>query len=334
MHLRAAWILGGILLLFLAIGALPTEARPDRKVFLPLVARDATPTPSAILIEYRAHVQGDGWLPWQAQGQIAGTTDQGKRLEALEFRIVSGTGPRGARIRYRAHVSGIGWQDWVYDGATAGTVGQERAVEAIQVGLENVPAGQHLAVETFAQEWGWLGFVRDFWIAGTTGQARRLEAFRAYIRANPEPAAVKMAYMAYIQDNAWNQGWRRMPDYAGTEGQQLRVEAFKVLLYNYPENMGIEYRANVEGEWRDWRRNGEEVGTTGESKRIIAFEMRLLNPHPGTVLSYGGHFENLGWVEYASDNPSRNNPIVGDPNARFRLEALRGGLHHPPGTTG
>jgi uncharacterized protein YjdB len=172
--------------------------------------------------------------------------------------------------------------------------------------------------------------VRDFWIAGTTGQARRLEAFRAFIGPTPEPAMIGMALSAYIQDNGWNQGWKRDPDHAGTTGQQLRVEAFKVLLYNYPENMGIEYRANVEGEWRDWRRNGEEAGTTGEAKRIIAFEMRLLNAFPGTVLSYAGHFENLGWVEYASDNPARNNPILGDQNARNRLEAIRGRLHVPP----
>jgi uncharacterized protein YjdB len=142
-----------------------------------------------------------------------------------------------------------------------------------------------------------------------------------------------MAYMAYIQDNAWNQGWKRTPDYAGTEGQQLRVEAFKVVLYNNPEGMGIEYRANVEGEWRDWRRNGEDAGTTGEAKEINAVEMRLINPHTGTVLSYGAHFENLGWLEYAADNPSRNNPILGNPNDRLRLEAIRAGLHHPPGTS-
>ena len=338
MHVRIAWVLGATLLLLLAIGAAPTEAQLARKLFLPMVAKEATatptpsPTPSAVRVQYRAHVQSDGWLPWQDHGQTAGTTDQGKRLEAVEFRIASG--PPGATIRYRAHIGGIGWQEYRRNGETAGTIGQERQIEAIQVGLENVPAGNHLATETFAQEWGWLGFVRDFWIAGTTGQARRLEAFRAYIRTTPEPAGVKMAYMAYIQDNGWNQGWKRTPDYAGTEGQQLRVEAFKVVLYNNPENMGIRYRAKVDGEenWRDWRRNGEEMGTTNEARKIYAIHMELENPHPGSILSYGGHFENLGWREYAADNPSRNNPELGDQQAKMRLEAIRGGIHHPPGT--
>lgn len=327
--MRVAWILGATLLTLLAIGALPAEGTPARRFYMPMVAREPTATPSAVRIQYRAFVQDQGWLPWQDHGQTAGTTDQGRRLEALEFRIVNG--PSGARIRYRSHVSGVGWEsDWRYDGATSGSAGQ--TVEAIQVGLENAGSSNNLAVEVFAQEWAWLGLVRDFWIAGTTGQARRIEAFRAYIRSTPQEAGVKMAYVAYIQDNAYNQGWRRAPDYAGTEGQQLRVEAFKVMLFNNPDGMGIEYRANVEGVWGDWRRNGEEAGTTGESKRINALEMRLINPHPGTVLSYGAHFENLGWQEYAADNPSRSNPILGDPNSRLRLEALRGGLHHPPGT--
>jgi uncharacterized protein YjdB len=328
--------MGATLLALLAIGALPAAGQtPAQRSYMPMVAREPTATPSAIRIQYRAYVQDLGWLPWQDEGNQAGTTDQGRRLEALEFRIVSGS--TQSRIRYRSHISGVGWEsEWRYDGATSGSAGS--TIEAIQVGLENAGSTNNLATEVYAQEWGWLGFVRDFWIAGTVGQARRVEAFHAYMRTTPQElncngCAVKMAYMAYIQDNAWNQGWKRTPDYAGTEGQQLRVEAFKVVLYNAPEGMGIEYRANVEGEWRDWRRNGEDAGTTGEAKEINAVEMRLINPHPGTVLSYGAHFENLGWLEYAADNPSRNNPILGNPSDRMRLEALRGGLHHPPGTS-
>ena len=37
-------------------------------------------------IEYRAHVDGLGWLDWVSSGAEAGTTGQGRNLQALQFR--------------------------------------------------------------------------------------------------------------------------------------------------------------------------------------------------------------------------------------------------------
>jgi hypothetical protein len=54
--------------------------------------------------------------------------------------------------------------------------------------------------------------------------------------------------------------------------------------------------------------------------------MRLVNAYPGTVVSYSGHFANRGWLDYASDSTTNNNPIIGNANDRFRLEALRVGV--------
>jgi uncharacterized protein YjdB len=47
-------------------------------------------------VQYRAHVQNLGWLPWQTTtngtdiktAAVAGTTGQSRRLEAIEVRIV------------------------------------------------------------------------------------------------------------------------------------------------------------------------------------------------------------------------------------------------------
>lgn len=336
--MRVIWILGGIVLGLIAFGAVPLGAQMSSRYYMPAVYRDSTPTPTAtptvtptptpadVRVRYRAYVEGDGWLPWQESGSIAGTTDQSKRMEAFQAEIVSG--PPGVAVRYRAHVENQGWQDWKRNGEQAGTTGQSLAVQAIQIGLENVSGNNFVAVDTYAAEWGWLGHVRDFWVAGTTGQDRRLEAFRLYIRNDkPEPARVGVAYRGTVE-NQTESGWKRNGEELGTTGQQLRLEAFKVLLYNHPENMGIQYRAKVEGDWQDWQTNGGQAGTVGEGKRIVAFEMALVNPYPDTILSYAGHFQNLGWSEYAADNPAKNNPIVGDPNSTHRLEALRAGVSH------
>jgi len=47
----------------------------------------------AVSVEYRAHVQGVGWQPWRRDGQTAGTTGKGLRVEAVQIRIVQGPEP-------------------------------------------------------------------------------------------------------------------------------------------------------------------------------------------------------------------------------------------------
>lgn len=118
-------------------------------------------------LQYRAHVQTVGWMPWVNAGQIAGTTGQSKRLEAVQFSKnsgitaqahcqsygdmkpvaaggVCGTTGEGKRMEaikldcdvpiiYRAHVQGIGWMPWVANGMWTGTKGESKRMEAIQV---------------------------------------------------------------------------------------------------------------------------------------------------------------------------------------------------------
>lgn len=328
--MRLAFVAALVGILLFALDAVGADAQAARRLYFPMITRDSTPTPvptptpSVVRIRYQAHVQDEGWKDWQENNNIAGTEDDGKRLEA--FRIEPLTGPSGITVRYRAHVGGIGWQDWKRNGEIAGTIGEQRTIEAIQIALDNSSGNNYLSYEARSEGWGWLGAVRDSWFAGTTGQARKVTAFRAYIRTDRhEPARVKIAYNVYVQDRGYL-GWKRNGEENGTIGETLRLEAMKVLLYNRPENMDLEVRSNVEGEWQVWLGNGAESGTTAQSKRIVAFEMRLVNPFNGTVLSYGGHFQDRGWLEYASDNPSRNNPILGNPSDMLRLESLRAGL--------
>lgn len=327
--MRVRWLIAGFFLFVLAVGALPAvEAQTARKLYLPMVPRDSTPTPSPtptpvpvqdVRIEYRAFVQDRGWMEWQQEGGTAGTTGESRRIEAFEMRITSG--PPGVNIKYRAQVQDIGWQDYVQNGQTAGTMGQGRQIEAIQVGLENAPPGTYISVEPYVADWAWLGYVRDFWQAGTVGQARRMEAFHAYIRkGSPEPARIGVAYNANVRGQGYT-GWQRLGDLAGTTGQSKPLNTFKAVLYNKPENMKLEYRCYVQdNDWQGW--TDGECGIFSADKDIYAFEMRFQNPYPGTVLSYTGHFANRGDVNYASDTPGAN-PIVGDPNQKFRVEAIR-----------
>ncbi|WP_156946308.1 DNRLRE domain-containing protein, partial [Clostridium akagii] len=77
---------------------------------------------STVGVSYDAQVENVGWQPVTNDYNLAGTTGQGLRLEALKINLT--TPIAGMRIKYQAHVQNIGWQDWGYDGSTAGTVGQ------------------------------------------------------------------------------------------------------------------------------------------------------------------------------------------------------------------
>ena len=139
-------------------------------------AAAAVDASNRISVIYRAHVAGPGWLPWVANGAIAGTIGQSRRMEALEAKLMNG--PSGMRIKYRAHVAESGWLPWVYDGATAGTTGQSRQAEAFEILLENAPVGMKVEYRVHVAGLGWLPWVSNGATAGTTGQGKRAEAIQ------------------------------------------------------------------------------------------------------------------------------------------------------------
>ena len=136
------------------------------------VARD-------ISVTYKAHVANIGWMKWVENGEIAGTTGQGKRIEAIRVKLDDAY--PGMGIKYRAHVAHLGWMYWVSNEEVAGTTGQNRQIEAIQIKLTNAPIGYKVNYQAHGSHLGWLSWVSDGKIAGTTGQGRQMEAIRIKI---------------------------------------------------------------------------------------------------------------------------------------------------------
>ena len=83
-------------------------------------------------IQYRSHVQNEGWQDWVSNGAISGTTGKGLQIEAVELKL---TGDKASAydLYYRVHASNFGWLGWASNGSTAGTTGWSYAVEAIQI---------------------------------------------------------------------------------------------------------------------------------------------------------------------------------------------------------
>jgi subtilisin family serine protease len=132
-------------------------------------------------VGYRAHVANQGWLADVYDYQVAGTTGQARRMEALTVELVNA--PAGVGVAYQAHLKGTGWQSVRYNGQVAGTTGQSRRIEAVKIWLTNAPPGMGICYRVHAKNLGWMNEVCDGSQAGTTGQSRRIEAIQ--IRVYP-----------------------------------------------------------------------------------------------------------------------------------------------------
>ena len=152
----------------------------------PFVDRSSEP-PS---VSYRAHVAGIGWQGAVSDGAVAGTTGQGRALEALSG-SVSWYGHGSSSLEVRAHVSNVGWQGWA--SGAAGTTGRSLAVEALQFRLSGEAASSYdVWYRVHCADYGWLGWAKDGASAGTVGLSKAVQAVQVVLvpkgGAAPGPA--------------------------------------------------------------------------------------------------------------------------------------------------
>ena len=147
-------------------------------------------------VAYRTHVQTYGWQNWKANGQMAGTTGQSKRLEAININISNK--PYAGGIRYKTHVQTYGWQNWKANGQMAGTTGQSKRLEAICIELTGEMA-EHYDVyyRVHAQTYGWLDWASNGAPAGTEGLSKRLEGIEIVLveKGAPAPGATDRPFV-------------------------------------------------------------------------------------------------------------------------------------------
>ena len=127
------------------------------------------------VLKVKAHVQDDGWLKEVGEGQTAGTTGKGYRMEALQITCPDFRGGNG--IFYRAHMEDEGWQDWRTTGKTVGTYGKSKRMEAVEIKLTGTISGVYdVYYRAHCADYGWLGWACNGETAGTTGGSKQMEA--------------------------------------------------------------------------------------------------------------------------------------------------------------
>ena len=105
-------------------------------------------------IAYCTHVQTYGWqgaklddpTTWKQDGDMAGTSGQAKRLEAICITL-TGDMAEHYDIYYRVHAQSYGWLGWASNGDPAGTAGYAKRLEGIQIVV--VPKGEAGPAKTY-----------------------------------------------------------------------------------------------------------------------------------------------------------------------------------------
>jgi uncharacterized protein YjdB len=278
-------------------------------------------------VTYRTHIQDYGWLSFVSNGELSGTVNQEKRLEAVEITLKDA--PYMGGISYKTHVQDYGWLQSVSDGATSGTTGKEKRVEAIQINLTGEMAKHYdVYYRVHAQMLGWLDWAKNGESAGTEGLSKRLEAMEVVLieRGGEAPGSTdnpffqkpSVVYSSHAQDYGWLD---LVKDGAmsGTSGQGKRLESIKINLQNNPFSGDIKYSTYVqEYGWVNSVSNGEVSGTIGESKRLEAIKIGLTGELATFYdVYYRVHSQTFGWLGWA-----KNGESAGTEGVTARVEAF------------
>lgn len=104
-------------------------------------------------IVYTTHVQKYGWQgnvndpsTWKKDGQMAGTSGEAKRLEAICIKL-TGEMEKHYDVYYRVHAQSYGWLGWAKNGEPSGTAGYAKRLEGIQIVL--VPKGSGAPADNY-----------------------------------------------------------------------------------------------------------------------------------------------------------------------------------------
>ena len=266
-------------------------------------------------VTYETHVQDIGWQKPKEDGEVAGTTGQSKRIEAIDIKLNS---QYEGNVVYQAHVQDIGWQDQVENGAIAGTSGQSKRVEALRVWLTGDIANHYsIQYRVHVSNLGWLDWVSDGMLAGTTGRGLKIEGIQ--IRLSDLTNKELLQYTTHVQDIGW-QNQVNGGQIAGTTGQSKRIEGIRVYYNDAQYGGSIQYQAHVQDiGWQAVVSNGQLAGTSGQSKRVEAIRF-ILNGEVSQYydIYYRVHVSDYGWLDWAS-----NGAIAGTTGHSKKIEAIQ-----------
>ena len=297
------------------------------------------------VIKYQAHVGGIGWQNYVDTDEVAGTTGQGRALEALKINVESLGGTSGS-IEYQAHVSGIGWQNYVGTNETAGTTGQGRTLEAIKIRLTGELASKYdIYYRVHVSGIGWLDWASNDQIAGTVGYGKNLEAIEIKLVEKGQPAPgntttpnmikpITIRYQAHVSGIGW-QDYVENGALAGSSNYTNTLEALKMQIACQGDIEGsIEYQAHVSGiGWQNYVGTNETAGTTGQGRALEAIKVRLTGELATKYdIYYHVYVENVGWLDWAFNDQISGSVGYGNSLKAIEIKLVEKGQPAPGDT--
>ena len=179
---------------------------------------------------YRGHVQNVGWQKWARNGDVAGTTGRGLRMEALRVKLVQKKKPEDEEstgivaVRGKGHVMRGGWTAWLSDDVAIGTTGASRALNAVKLDLDAGSLGGRVLVRAKLKGAAWSAYKEGE--VGNARSARIIEALGMKL-AGGVADRFDVMYRAHVQNVGW-QPWTLNGGVAGLAGRGLRIEALQV----------------------------------------------------------------------------------------------------------
>ena len=297
------------------------------------------------VIKYQAHVSGIGWQNYVDTGEVAGTTGQGRALEALKINVENLGGISGS-IEYQAHISGIGWQNYVGTNETAGTTGQGRALEAIKVRLTGELATKYdIYYHVYVENVGWLDWATNDQISGTVGYGNPLKAIEIKLVEKGQPAPgdtekpnmikpITIRYQAHVSRIGW-QDYMENGALAGSSNYTNSLEALKMQIACQGDITGsVEYQAHISGiGWQNYVGTNETAGTTGQGRALEAIKVRLTGELATKYdIYYHVYVENVGWLDWATNDQISGSVGYGNSLKAIEIKLVEKGQPAPGDT--
>ena len=278
-------------------------------------------------VKYKTHVQSYGWQDYVRDGEMAGTTGEAKRIEALGIELEN---TPESNITYITYVQRQGWDNtWKNDGEISGTTGKARRVEAIKIKLiGSISDTYDIYYRVHIQSYGWLGWAKNGETAGSVDIAKRIEGIEIKLVPKGTGEATGDSYRGVEQEieyttHVQSYGWKnhvKNGELTGTTGEAKRIEAIKIWTSNSKYIGTVKYKSYIQGlGWEeDMKMSGQESGTTGQSKRIEAIKIELTNELSEIYdVYYRSHVQAYGWLGWA-----KNGEISGNIGYDLRLEGI------------
>lgn len=286
-------------------------------------------------IQYQTHVQSIGWQKKVSDNQIAGTTGQGKRIEAIKITLPDSdyTG----NVEYRAYVQGIGWQSWKKNGELAGTSGQSKRIEAIRVKLTGEIAKYYeVYYSIHLAKIGWCNYESAGRVTGTIDLSKKIEALKICLVKKDAETAPNTSGVKYVEGyksgNFYYNGYIKgvgatgnvsQGNTVGTIGKKQQLQSLTLYLdqsNKLAPSGTIQYATHIAKEgWKDWSDAGTTNGASTGTNGMEAVKIRLTgNLAKYYDIYYRAHVQGYGWLGWA-----KNGQAAGTSKIGYRMEGLQ-----------